>query len=149
MAARVQRCLNNYWKDNDIEARADVLESFIRALADVPLWIVASAFDRWEQQHNRRPTPADIRNKCSRIREPITAEIDRRDRQRIADGQAQVDAAREIVTPERRAAILAEVGFRLSPQQPPEREPMQARRPDGDELKALHEKARKLAEEKP
>lgn len=79
MSERILRCLKCYFEISAAKKdRADALESMLKALADMPLWVINTACDRWERQQRRRPSPADLRNTCLRIVEPISYELDQR-----------------------------------------------------------------------
>jgi hypothetical protein len=107
---RTHTCLALFY-DPDIEpeTKAAMRESFVTALRDFPLWAVMRAFDAWERQHKRRPSPGEIVTLAQQELQPFTAELARREREaaRIREEQDR----RPSVTAERATAILEAAGF--------------------------------------
>ncbi|ULB09141.1 hypothetical protein ORIO_04260 [Cereibacter azotoformans] len=76
---RARTCLRLYFEADMLpEERAAMLDEFARALADLPRWTVARAFDAWVKTGTRRPTPAEIRRLALSEVDGIKAELDRR-----------------------------------------------------------------------
>jgi hypothetical protein len=86
-------------------------ESFLNALAGFPLWAILRAFDAWERQHRRRPSPGEIVALAKVELEPFTRVFDDRHRQRQAQADAQRDMMRKPVDREAAAEIMARAGF--------------------------------------
>lgn len=105
--ARATACLALYFEPEDDPAiRAAVREAFVRALRGIPEWAMLRAFDRWERAGHRRPTPAEIVILAEREVEPLRMELKRRE-----PPPTQIEARRDTLSDERRAAIMAEAGF--------------------------------------
>lgn len=105
---RAHTCLSLYF-DPDIEpeTKAGMRESFVRALEAFPLWAVMKAFDAWERQHKRRPSPGEIATLARAEIEPFTRELERRKRLQ-AESRPQ---ERPVVDKDRANAILEAAGF--------------------------------------
>jgi hypothetical protein len=102
---------NFYDPDLDPETKAGVRESFVRALFPFPLWAVLRAFDAWERQHKRRPSPAEIVTLAEREIEPLTKELKRREGIEREQAEARMERERSRPTKEAAQEILARAGF--------------------------------------
>ena len=76
---RTRTCLKLYY-DPDMSAadRADMMDSYRKALSSRPKWAVAKAFDEWERTGTRRPSPADLDKLAGKAMQVLTDEIARR-----------------------------------------------------------------------
>ena len=109
---RANVCLANYYDpDLDPETKAGVRESFVRALAAFPLWAVLRAFDTWERQHKRRPSPAEVVMLAEREIEPMTSEIKRRDDLERQKAEYLIEQQRARPSKEAAQEIMARAGF--------------------------------------
>lgn len=86
-------------------------QSFLTALEPFPLWAILRAFDAWERQHRRRPSPAEIVALAKGEVEPYARVYDDRRRQEQAQAEYQRSLMRKPV--DRRAAseIMELAGF--------------------------------------
>lgn len=60
--------------------RAEMLEEFGRALKSFPKWAVAQAFDKWNRENRRRPSPGDIVDNARKAVRAVTDELAERRR---------------------------------------------------------------------
>ena len=95
--------------DRAPDDRAAAIEEYRRALTMFPKWAVAGAFDDWVRTRTRRPAPGEIAILAMARMKPLTDELLRR---KAAEADGRPDG-RVIITAERRAEIMAEVGFRF------------------------------------
>lgn len=110
---RVNACLAQFFEpDHDPQTKADVRQSFVRALAHLPVWAMHKAFDWWERSSTRRPSPAEIVILAERELKPLAEELGRRKADEARAEAERQDAAKQRVTPEQRERIMAEAGFR-------------------------------------
>lgn len=73
---RARRCLKLYFEpDMTAEDRVAILEAFARALRDFPRWAVSRAFDGWEREQRRRPSPGDIVALTRAALQPVRDEL--------------------------------------------------------------------------
>jgi len=153
---RTRTCLKLYYDpDMGFEERADMMDSYRKALSARPKWAVAKAFDEWERTGTRRPSPADLNILAGRAMQVLTDELARRERlagepkQTIAE---RTDDERAVgllamqkagFTPKRLQAVrrkrMAKSEAELYQQTALEREPHWAdvAAPDSPEMKAL------------
>lgn len=96
--------------------RAEMLEEFGRALKHLPKWAVSQAFDRWNREQRRRPSPADIVALAGQALRRVTDEL--AERRRVEAPPALSAPVRADLSPEARAAmaersqrIIEEAGF--------------------------------------
>ena len=90
---RVNAVLGQYYDPGfDPETKALVREEFVRALQPYPMWAVHKAFDEWVRSMQRRPSPGEIVILIGRAMKPLTDEIARREKHRLAMEQAKRDA---------------------------------------------------------
>mgnify|MGYP003637906053 CR=1 FL=1 len=116
---RLRACLSAFYEpEMDPKTRAAMMDEYPRALGDLPRWAVSTAFDAWMRQHNRRPSPAEIRILAENSIKNITGELARRGLR--PDGSAPKTEGNSLsdLTPEQMAArraqadaILAECNF--------------------------------------
>lgn len=103
---RARVCLKLFYDpEMDMQDRAEMLDSYARALRAWPRWAVAKAFDEWERTRNRRPSPGDLGILAANAVKELTDELARRHPK-----QPEAPPV-ERVSPEAAAAILAAAGF--------------------------------------
>lgn len=104
---RARICLRHYYDpDMDAHDRAEMLDSYAKALRAYPKWAVAQAFDAWERTGTRRPSPGEIAILADRAVKEITDELTRR-----SPPVAQLEPPRPIPSKEAAAEIMARAGF--------------------------------------
>jgi len=106
---RTRTCLKLYYDpEMSVEDRADMIESYRRALGSKPKWAVAKAFDEWERTGTRRPSPADLNILAGKAMKVITDELAQRKR-----NEAAPEPTVERTDDERAAGLhaLQSVGF--------------------------------------
>ena len=64
--------------------RAEMIESYVRALRCYPKWAVSKAFNEWESTGTHRPAPAALVNLASAAVRRLTQEVKRRDQLKLA-----------------------------------------------------------------
>lgn len=112
LVKRVAVCLAAYYDpDTDPEIRAGVRKMYAKALGDMPGFAVLKAFAEWERSGGRRPTPADLRTLAERAVEPFGKELARREAAEALANREAEDRARQRVSPEAAARIMAEAGM--------------------------------------
>lgn len=81
--------MGHYWAaDTPIEIRRELARDWLEDLGEFGPEIVGVACREWRQNHNRRPTPADIRLLCI---------AEQRDRQPIALPRPAFEPEQEVV----------------------------------------------------
>lgn len=109
---RLPALLNlGYQPEVDGSTHAALVREFIGVLQDFPVWALAEAMDRWVDQHNRRPAPAELKILANRAMQPIGDALAERQRQAALDRQEAEARTRDRASPEAAARILAENGF--------------------------------------
>lgn len=96
MLARTNAVLALYYDpDLEPETKAAIREEFVRALATYPIWAIHKAFDNWTRTAARRPTPGEIVILGAREMQPLTDELNRREREAAEKRDYRAD-----ITPE-------------------------------------------------
>lgn len=101
---RLQICFAMFYeKDHSEEIKVGVIQSYIRALSDLPAWSVLRALDDWDRVGRHRPAPAQIRELAQTRIKVITDELAKR---RAIEAQ-RIEARKEPrASPEAVAEIL-------------------------------------------
>lgn len=102
---RTRICLKLYYDPqmNDAD-RAEMIDSYGKALKSYPKWAVAQAFDEWERTGTRRPSPADLRILAGRSVSALSDEVKRRERE-----AAQAAEVEHVRTDDERAAAMRDL----------------------------------------
>ena len=79
---RTRTCLKLYY-DPDMNAadRAEMIDSYAKALRSYPKWAVAQAFNQWERDKTHRPSPAALVSLAGAAVKRVSDEISRRARE--------------------------------------------------------------------
>jgi hypothetical protein len=98
VAREVERLLPIYFApDHTPQQHAAILEAFADVLHMQPRWAVTEALRAWKGQHNRRPTPAELRILAERAHGELLTEHKRRTAKAEPIPAAPTDDQRERV----------------------------------------------------
>lgn len=106
---RTRTCLKLYY-DPEMNAadRAEMIDSYAKALRSFPKWAVAQAFDQWERDKSHRPSPASLVSLAGAAVKRMADELKRR------KDSAQQDAPREPLSEDQKleaSLIVERAGF--------------------------------------
>ncbi|WP_343502119.1 hypothetical protein [Alloyangia pacifica] len=86
--------------------RVAMLDSFARALRDIPRWAVSQAFDAWEREERRRPAPGEIVHRARAAVDRFAAELRHRSAQALPP-----EPERDRATGDQTRAAMEAAGF--------------------------------------
>lgn len=99
-------------KDHSDKVKAGVIESYMRALSDLPAWSVLRALDDWDKIGGYRPVPSKIRE-LAEVRIKVVTDELRMRREEIEKAEAAASRGPR-ASPEAVAEILRGAGFGFS-----------------------------------
>lgn len=109
---RINAVLALYFEpDTDPQAKAAIREEYVRALAAFPAWAMHRACDQWVKSSVRRPSPGELAILAGKEIQPFTDELARRKALEDAEREEEERRARDRVSPEAAARIMAEAGM--------------------------------------